>query len=439
MKTRKNGFFAGLFLGLGVICSSLLTSCSDQDEVYPSISTTVYSVLYDSVYDRYGDRIVYADYRMTLDAAAGLGDTILVYNVDSLPYQSDVSRVRLTVSTSATVFMETAPGTLRHVTSADSVDARTPIILHAAGSDSKGNVLTQILKLEFRVHQINADSVAWRSYSGTPNFTGRVKTLIFGERLYVFTEHGNAYYTNTGTPGTWTTVTGLPANFDYVSPTVFAGKLYLIAEGKVYTSENGNTYTVQPTLSLGDNVEALLGATSDYLSAVKGGYYQSTQGATWQQGGLAAGFIRTGMNACTYALATNPEIEQIALLGKPKPEDTRHSLLVAEQNLLNWGNWGPVDTVGFYLPFDADHVLIRYAGDQFYVFGGSGREAFDHYYTSQGLYWRKRPSRGFFLEAFKGREHMDAIVDKDNYIWLVFSQSSKPAAVYRGRLNSYNL
>jgi hypothetical protein len=343
------------------------------------------------------------------------------------------------------MYREVEPNVFRITSAADSIDARQPVILQAVGNDREGNALTQVLKLQFRIHQVNTDSVTWQQLADVPDFTGRVKSLLFGQGqasplLFVFTESGQAYYTNTSTPTAWSTVTGLPAGFDYASPTVFAGKIYLTAAGKVYASATGTDYVVQDGLSLGNDVETLLGATSGYLAAVKGGYYQSSQGDVWKQGDRAIGFQRMAANSVVYALATNPNIEQIAVWGVGT-DNTRHCLLVAENDLLNWGTWGPADSVGYYVPFDEDKVLIRYAGNQFYAFGGTDDEAFDYYYTSSGLYWKKNPNRGFFPETFKGRGHVAAVVDAERYIWIVFSRNNgvgHPAA-YRGRLNLYNL
>lgn len=415
-----------------------LPACQDETE-YTAISTTVYSILYDSVFDRYGNAIVYADYPLTVDETSGLNDTVLVYNTDSLPYQSDLSRAKLTVSSSATIYQELANGEFQLLQS-DSVDCRRPVLLRAMGNDEAGNVTWSVIKLEFRVHKIDTDSVVWVEYPDVPDFSGRLKTLLYQGRVYLFTEGGSIYSTSADAPSAWRSE-GTPGQFDYNSPVVFAGRLYLVGGGNVYASTDGSTWTLQESLSRDGDVETLLGATSGYLSGIKGGYYCSTQGNEWQTGGSAADFVRTGTNPCVYTLPTNSTIEQIAILGRRTDETIgRHCLLAAEDSLLNWSQWGPVDSTGYYLPFDENHEMIRYGEGDFYVFGGTGNDAFTEYYTSKGLYWDRHANYTFFPEAFRGRSYFSAFTDEEEYIWIVFCSSSRgPATMFRGRLNSYNL
>lgn len=429
-------FFVPLLLLLGSIFA--LPACQDTTD-YTEISPTVYSILYDSVFDRYGNRIVYADYPLTVDETSGQGDTVLVYNVDSLPYQSDVSRAKLTVSTSATVYQEMGPDQFQ-VLQNDSVDCRRPVILRAVGNDKEGNILHKVLKLEIRIHTFDTDSVSWTEYPGVPDVACRLKTLLFAGRVYLFTEEGSIYSAPADSPGAWRTETA-PAGLDYRSATVFSGRLYLAAGGAVYVSADGSAWARQENLSADGDVETLLGATSGYLAGVKGGLYCSTQGNGWKTGGPADGFVRTGTNSCVYALSTNSSIEQIALLGRRSDEALgRHCLLSAEDSLLNWGVWGPVDSAGYYLPFSEDHEMIRYGDADFYVFGGTGDDAFTYYYTSKGLYWDRRTNYTFFPEAFRRRSYFSAFVDEEHYIWVLFASSGRgPATLFRGRLNSYSL
>lgn len=426
-----------LFL-LGGLLS--LPACRDYDTDYVEISTTIYSILYDSVFDRYGNAIDYTDYPLTVDETSGLNDTVLVYNTDSLPYQSDLSRAMLTISTSATMYLELESGEFQLLQSDSSVDCRRPVLFRAMGYDASGNVTWSVIKLEFRVHQIDTDSVVWTEFEGVPDFSCRLKTLLYQGRVYIFTEDGDIYSAPSDDPTAWRSES-TPGQFDYNSPIVFAGRLYIVGGGNVYVSSDGSTWTLQESLSRDGDVETLLGATSDYLSGIKGGLYCSTQGNEWQTSFSAAGFTRTGTNPCLYTLSTNSGIEQVALLGRLTDETLgRHCLLAAEDSLLNWSAWGPVDSVGYYLPFDENHEMIRYGDDDFYVFGGTGSDAFTEYYTSKGLYWDYHANYTFFPETFQGRSYFSAFTDDERYIWIVFCSSSRGSAtLFRGRLNSYNI
>lgn len=431
---------SSLFVTLAtLLATALLPACSEDGSDYTATSTTIYSILYDSVYDRYGNHIVYSDYRMTVDATSGTNDTVLVYNSDSLPYQSDVSKVRLTISTSANAYLEVGHDQYRIISTTDTFDCRKPLVIRSVGNDAEGNILQKVYKLEFRIHQVDMDSVAWQEITGVPGFEGRLKTAFFGGRIYVFSETGTIHSAPVAQPDAWreeNTVEG----FDYASPTVFAGRIYLTAQGKVYSSTDGSTWEEANALNQDGTVETLLGATSQYMAGIKDGYYCSTQGSGWRKGTKVSTFERTGVNACVYPLTTNPHIQQIAILGRNTTDtEGRHNLLVAEEELLNWGEWGPVDSLNYLLPFQEGNVMIRYKDNQFYCFGGYGETAFENYYTSGGLYWEKHKNYTFFPETFQGRKEFAAAVDQENYIWIVFSNcTSQPATLFRGRLNSYN-
>jgi len=116
------------------------------------------------------------------------------------------------------------------------------------------------------------------------------------------------------------------------------------------------------------------------------------------------------------------------------------TLLVAEDDLLNWSEQGPVDSINYCLPYDEDRALIHYGdNNKFYAFGNSESGSFNSYYMSSGLYWEKTTNHSMFQEAFNGRQEFSVVVDANHNIWLVFSATgTKPTTIYKGRSNSYS-
>lgn len=427
-----------IFVGIGILfLLTILPSCNEDKDYFYETSTTITAFAFDSVRNAYGEKIKNSDYPFTIDLT-WKEDTALIYNKDSLPYHTDLSRVLLTLTSSATVYRLTEDGYVLFQNKQDTLDCNQPIILKAYGADAERNILEQNYKIVFNVHQTDPDAIAWQSFPSNINFEGKQKSFIFQERLFLFMENGIIYSASLTNPSQWTRINSGLA-FDYASATVFAGKIYLVADGKVYTSSNGTAWEIQPALSAGYDVETLLGATDQYLSGIKNGRYCSTMGTSWETGGAAIEFQRTWPSAVTYPLSTNSHIRQMAILGLPSAGSSAHSLLVAEDNLLNWAQWGPVDSTAYQLPNNSRMALIRYRGDQFYSFGGATGNSFQEYYTSNGLYWTKHANRTFFPGEFSHRAEFSAFVDPENYIWVVFSLSTRGnAVIYKGRFNSYN-
>lgn len=428
-----------VFTWFGILFFALaLASCSTDDAAFYIRSTNITAFTFDSVRDGYGEKVKYTDHRFTIDLRSD-EDTALVYNVDSLPYRSDVSRMLLTITSAADVYRKTGEETYELFASRqDTLNYTEPIIFVAVGVNENGYLIEKTYKLTLNIHQVNPDTVVWEAIDPNISLPGKYKSLIYNSQLYLFGENGKIYSSPLSDATQWRQIsTSLP--FDYASPQVFAGRMYLTAAGKVYISEDGTHWEVQESLSAGEDMETLLGATNQYLSGIKNGRFCSTQGTTWEIGGTASHFQRTYPSSVTYGLSSNSYIQQVAILGVASGEATGHTLLVAEDNLLNWSNWGPVDSTTYQLPVHERMALIRYRGNLFYSFGGSSSTAFKNYYTSSGLYWTEHTNHTFFPDSFYDRGDFTAVVDSENYIWLIFSDCTKgKAVIYKGRFSSYS-
>lgn len=432
---KLKNIFAGVALLFTV---ALLPSCSLDNNDFTAIEPEITDFYFDTIYTQRGNLITHYKYLFTIDDASTSSDTILIYNTDSLPYQSILDSVPITFTSSATVYHKAEDGLYSLLSGNDTLDFRKAQIFYVTGNDEAGNMLQKVYKIKFNAHQVDPDSIAWQSYESNVEIKGRSRSVILNDQLYVFTEEGKLYTASVNNASSWQQITNsLP--FDYTSATVFAGKIYVLAEGKVYISSDGRSWDEQTALSTDGNVEALLGANSNYLGAIKGGYFVSTEGNTWTQGLSAGSFQRGNAASTTYTLATNPSIQQVAVLGRHKSGDTEMTLLVAEDDLLNWSEQGPVDSIDYCLPYDEDRALIHYGGHKFYAFGSTSSGAFNSYYMSSGLYWEKTTNHSMFQDAFNDRQEFSVVVDANNYIWLVFSATgSKSTTIYKGRFNSYS-
>jgi hypothetical protein len=87
------------------------------------------------------------------------------------------------------------------------------------------------------------------------------------------------------------------------------------------------------------------------------------------------------------------------------------------------------DAVNYSCPYISQPSIIHY-GDKFYAFGNK----FDAFYVStEGITWSEVKKLVLFPEAFKGKSDYSVVVDKENYIWIVWGGGE----VWRGRMNKF--
>ena len=148
--------------------------------------------------------------------------------------------------------------------------------------------------------------------------------------------------------------------------------------------------------------------------------------------------------AC-YPLITNPAISRIVLLGNNTTETDTTSVVWTQ--LCEETRWTALTTEdeSYLCPKMENPTIIRY-NDKLYAFGGKGQDIdalapFGLFYASEdhGISWYQVtenmvfPSEfGDLYEAANG--NYSCIVDKNHFIWIIWSQSGE---VWRGRVNKF--
>lgn len=106
---------------------------------------------------------------------------------------------------------------------------------------------------------------------------------------------------------------------------------------------------------------------------------------------------------------------------------------------IDGSNWAPMESAERYSIKPAmKHPSIIYYGKKYYAFG----DGFSTMYTSiNGLVWEEVKKKFLFpsnegTPIFKDRGGYSMVVDKDNYIWLVWGKgASYTDEVWKGKLN----
>jgi hypothetical protein len=446
----------------------MMTSCLDTDETeytYSSnASITAFSI--DDIETEYTTQIDGVDTTLT---ATVTGDDYtfvidqtqhLIYNVDSLPCGTDITKVvaEITADTSYILITDQEAEESKDTlwTSGDSLDFTKPIIMKVYAYDGTyGEPYT----VKLNVHQVVPDSLVWTDLTSGNDFQGSAKgqkAVCFKQRIYVLQDADTqALLTSTATTDgrNWTTPTALPiaAKVDYQSLMAWAGELYVIADGQLYRSADAETWTAvsgSPALTQlvanldTDNHRLLVGVDAEgYLT-------ETADGATWTQTEtLPDGFPVTGLSYAGYDLQSNPAIARMVVLGNDGGNagtDTTHVAWGKLTNDATWGNLLLSANSGAYLPRLAhvamvayDHRLMAFGGAN--QNGGQSIDAFAQFYVSEdgGISWDVPTRYLFFPEEFatlynRASGQFAATVDENDYLWILWGGN---AGVWRGRIN----
>ncbi len=368
-----------------------------------------------------------------------------IYNVDSLPVGTDVSKVVISISAVGlgVVYEKNNQDTLW--SSTDSLDFTNPVKFKVYAYDGT----TRAYTAQINVHKQDPDSLQWTRLEGANlNVTsnGRYKALTLGDRIYLFVQDlntGKVSVTSTDiTDGkNWTDLTQVSLEFaDYRSLITFKNRMYVTDMTNLYSSTDGINWT---KVSSDTAILRPFAASSNQLFAISnaGRLVTSTDGLTWTDEGERGSFpfySTYGVNK----LPTNGSIERILVMGES--ENKEDTTAVVWSRLSTESKWtyykqAADNTYGF--PDLKSWGMIAY-DSRFYAFGSESSsskaettEPFDALYESvdNGITWKPTTSKVMLPDDFKGRtEKFAYVVDANNYIWIMWTESNE---VWRGRIN----
>ena len=379
-------------------------------------------------------------YPFTIDQLTGE-----VFNVDSLPFGTDVSKLVVNISVKGTVgIYNDSTETYDYFESTDSLDFTRPRNFRVYAPDTQ---YARDYTVAVNVHQVEPELMAWDKYGAAVGFApeGAVEYNA-AMKLFGTLADGSFAVASTSLDGepSWETVAlrGLPAVADLSNVQQFAGALYVAAEGDLYSSADAVNWTVA---SQGVGAEAIVAASDAdgkiWIAGQQGVKY-STNGVDFQYSeDLPARFPLYGLSLASYPLAHNGNITRYMLVGYATPEKDGDvyvwSRLSTENEWVQYDNGN-----GFGCPGLNNLSVVRY--DNFlYAFGGSGVvsgigvNAFEKFFVSKdnGIVWKA--SNDFYKrlpgELAGDESQFAAAVDSGNRLWIVTSGDN--ACVWRGMIN----
>lgn len=443
---------------LSVIVSFLLvsvatTSCLDNDnniEYSPDAIIKAFEI----------DTIHGVTYNFTINQF-GPDGTGEIYNQDSLPLGADtiINRILITtLNTTSGIITSYNPVTKQDtiLNISDSLDLRNPITikvwsLEAWANNGEGPIKQYSIKVN--VHKQDPDSMQWvKMPAALPgSLTGQQTAVLLKEgitnSICVYTANSAYKGTLSGNGSvTWNLISrgALPPTA-LTSLVNFKDVLYATTgDGKVYQSTNGENWTEYIALN-GPNVLLLTAFPENSKNLNK-----KIVGIAGIVGGK---FAITNADATGWTVSAN-EVPTVAANGSPafpklnnisstvylNPTNIQTAMIMGNNRntsdtaSIAWTTIDGMDWVAFpkssnktFCPDLINPSVIHY-NNAFYAFGGP----FSAFYKSiAGIAWHQADSKFWMPVEFKDRQEYSMVVDKDNYIWIMWSNGE----VWRGRLN----
>jgi len=365
-----------------------------------------------------------------------------IYNVDSLPVGTDVSKVVFsTFNASNDVYIKSlTTGEDSTFSASDSTDFSQMREVKVYSTDASQ---TRTYTIELRVHKEAADSVVWRCLTVgalTPiaSFV-ESRTLAIGDMLYIFGNTSEGHTQLIATPRTAPTFSdpvNLPTGLNLRSIQYFNDTFYaLTTDGGTLvktTVPTGNWVSVTAT----ETLNALIATSADSLYALAGGkMYASTDGETWQESASeTAAFPTEQITSAELPASKNKMAGNILVVGK----DANGNPLVWRKNLDDtgdflypWINLPQTEELGAYgCPSLSSPSLLTY-DNAYYIIGIDTAGNVSPLYCSndEGRTWK---TGSISLPSLAGATALSATVDADNYIWIA---ASGTGMVYKGKVN----
>lgn len=448
MKTKFLSIIVGLFA-----TSFVMTSClSTTDPVSYEVDGTLKAFSFDSIKVDNSRYVVGRKHPFSIQQN-GENATSLVYNANLLPVNTNLKKVKVNMSTSGYVtYLKEGKETAWNST--DTLDFTSPIDFTITAYNSDGSTVKRIYKVSFNKYSQDPDSLNWgtSAYANNTGIVGKHKSVIYNGKVYTFQDNNSSQLrvsSSAETDGaTWavlTPITGIPVKADYSSINVFNGKLYILADGNVYASTDAVNWSKQDALSA--NIKQLLVSFDGKLAAIKDlngelRFCVTTNGSTWVDGDIVpATFPVKNTSATSYPLKTNSNIKTAILVGETLAEST----VAVPWSTFDGKSWADLKfekkdatSVDYSCPI-AKNVSIIYYNNKLYTFGGQGASSFEAFYTSgEGIVWKKVTEKVRFPSVFKGREGYSYVIDKNNFIWMIWGGAGSAGAdnLWKGRINS---
>ena len=453
MKLKVLNIVIGMF-----IAACAITSCLDSDvteyEYSSSASITAFSIT-DSIVTYHQKIIDDVDTTVTTSVLGANYPFIInqneghIYNADSLPFGTDVSKVVVNITADTYgIYIVAENDSLWE--EGDSLDFRTPIQFKVM---SEMGTFGRIYTAFINVHQQEPELLSWHKMENNLSHDiQEQKAIYLNNCFYVFAEQESQVAMTKSTDGqTWSTLEqiNIPEKADYSSVMQWENQLYILAAQNLYSSNDGISWEkVETEQAISQLLANTQNENSKKLIGVdpEGYYIESEDGINWARyDKLPTDFPKNGYQFVNYTLNTNNKISRTILLGNNEEvSDTTTTVWMQLDSDCDWTAL-TMDVETNACPSFENAALIHY-NDCLYTFGGKGQkngtiEAFSTFFKSidNGITWEAVTENLLFPEEFaslyeQAKGNYSYIIDNDHYLWIIWSQTGE---IWRGRINKF--
>ena len=452
-----------LALIAGILCvSGMLVSCLENEEIELSSHAYIASfsindikteVLSETAEGK-DTTIVYTvkgeNYTFAIDHVGGE-----IYNVDSLPKGTDVTRVTVKLGLDAGYACYYQGEESKIFNAEDSIDFTNPVRFSVFTVDGEGS---RNYLIRLNVHQTDVESLVWTKVENNDFHEGRMtaeKMVQLGKKLAVFGEKdgvpmvmagelmSNFVFSQRECP-----LSGITGQVNYSSIVTHDEVAYLLTkEGKLYNS----TTLVDWFPELTDRTfTSMIGVVDSMLYLNEGGTIVACKLHDWRIiNGVQYTYdwqtvqtvdevlLPVNPSLVRQPLRTNANIVRTVLIGSPHADAGEYVPVWHKFSTDSvWTYYNPVPGNDKTCPLLERLTVIGYDG-KLYAFGGASKdgkvEAFEAIYisTDGGITWRKQDKNILLPKELKGYdEPFSCVVDTEDNIWILCSNG----LMFRGRI-----
>ncbi len=446
---------------VSLLCASfVITSCLDGEyqEVEYSSESSITAFAFDSIVTQYVDYITYGkdttlsktvlgtDYPFAIDQGKRL-----IYNVDSLPVGTDISKVVANISFDGWALYVVASDQDTLWSSTDSLNFENPVKFKAM---AMSGVYGYTYTAKINVHQQEPDSLSWSCLGNTlPKGVYAQKAVALDDNIHVFVRwnKGIALTSTSINDGrNWSTLhtLSLPDNADHTSVMAWGNELLILAGNDLYRSTDAENWQKVETETKFSRLIANIHSDNNnkvYAINADNHFIESDDEkgiTTWNvKEEVPASFPPSPTAFAVSPLATNNYIERMTVMGNNVHANDSAALVWSRlTSEATWADYMVSEGSQDYCPVMENLGLVYY-NNYYYAFGGpaEGQEAFSHFYMSkdQCITWSPVKKWMFFPETFvslyeQAHGNYSYVVDKNNYLWFIFSESGE---VWKARIN----
>ena len=409
------------------------TASTGDDSTYVEVSTEVSS------------------YNFRIDQQKGL-----IYNVDSLPVGTDLTKVicnYYTKNNSYAAIKSLTSDSLLYFSTSDSIDFSKPRIVSvfsSSGANKKDYTIT------VNMHKEAADSFKWTQFPDSKLLAGygKLKAYSLNGSIVVMASDGeksNLFTMDTASEKNFKATSVVMSADAYKNAVVKDGTLYVLDGQTLKKSSNATDYenvaeNVPVKRLVAASTTEMYGTTDDNTIMVS-----TDNGLTWKADKMESGNSFVPTDDISYVCSTfkySNNADQVLLFGNRYDETNAKTTTAFVWRKIVEHDSDSNESLWAYYNYDSaskkplksmQNLEVLKHGDYLLAMGGKGvngctEKAYSTIYvsTDNGLSWNTIDTFGYPYGFDKSASAVSACTDSDNFIWIVMNNSGQ---VWRGRLN----